>query len=72
LDEWKSSACVEGARQAWANLKCHFPNLKLEPLILTYPKDKDGNEARPDSYYDDVLPHAKHTERACSLKNIIQ
>lgn len=54
----KSSVAREGARQAWATLKAHFPALNLASIAVSNPKRPDETEIPPDNYFAKVLPFA--------------
>lgn len=72
IAQWKESAAREGARQAWACVKSHFPDLPLEPIVESNPKDANGNPVLPDAYFEVVMPVARRTEQARSLNDFIQ
>lgn len=52
------------------SMKCRPP---IEPIILVDPKDSSTDlPIKPDAYFDDVMPYARHTEKSCHLSDIIE
>lgn len=69
IDAVKRSACIEGARMAFARVKTFWGKMKAIDLATRNPpKGKDRPE--PEHYFDDVLEAARLIEGQCS-KNII-
>lgn len=68
---WQVSAARKGARQAWAMVQTHFPDLDLEPIAGVGPEGPDGKEVKPDANFKRVMPYARMSEKDCCLKKII-
>ena len=69
IDAAKRSACIEGARMAFARVKTFWGKMKaVDVVVKSPPKGKDRNE--PEHYFEDVLEAARLIEGQCS-KNIM-
>ena len=69
VEDVKSSACIEGARMAFARVKMHWAKMKAVKLATEGPPA--GKEHRtPERYFDDVLKGSRIVEGQCS-KDII-
>ena len=69
IDAVKRSACIEGARMAFARVKTFWGKMKaIEVAAKSPPKGKDYHA--PEHYFEDVLEAARLIEGQCS-KDII-
>ena len=69
IDAVKQSACIEGARMAFARVKTFWGKMKaIEVAAKSPPKGKD--RYAPEHYFEDVLEAARLVEGQCS-KDII-
>ena len=69
IDAVKRSACIEGARMAFARVKTFWGKMKaIDVAAKSPPKGKDRLE--PEHYFEDVLEAARLIEGQCS-KDII-
>ena len=69
IDAVKRSACIEGARMAFARVKTYWGNMKaIDVAVKSPPKGKDHHA--PEHYFEDVLEAARLIEGQCS-KDII-
>ena len=69
IDAVKRSACIEGARMAFARVKTFWGKMKaIDVEAKSPPKGKDSYE--PEHYFEDVLEAARLIEGQCS-KNIM-
>ena len=65
IDAVKRSACIEGARMAFARIKTFWGKMKvIDVATRNPPKGKDRPE--PEHYFDDVLEAARLIEGQCS------
>ena len=69
IDVVKRSACIEGARMAFARVKTYWAKMKATDVAAkSPPKGKDHHA--PEHYFEDVLESARLIEGQCS-KNMI-
>ena len=68
---WKTSACWEGAREAWAMIKTRYTGLDPERMAQVGPVGADGQEVPLHLVYDQVMPAARLSQEDCSLDAII-
>jgi hypothetical protein len=68
---WKTSACREGAREAWAMVKTRFTKLEPEHMAHVGPAGPDGQEIPLHLVYDQVMLAARFSREDCALDNII-
>ena len=69
IDVVKRSACIEGARMAFARVKTYWAKMKANDVVAKGPpKGKDHHA--PEHYFKDVLEGARLIEGQCS-KNMI-
>jgi hypothetical protein len=68
---WKTSACREGAREAWAMIKTRYTGLDPEHMARVGPVGVDGQEIPLHLVYDQVMPAARLSQQDCSLDTII-
>ena len=69
IDVVKRSACIEGARMAFARVKAYWAKMKATDVAAKGPpKGKDHHA--PEHYFEDVLEGARLIEGQCS-KNMI-
>ena len=69
IDAAKRSACIEGARMAFARVKTYWGKMKdIDVAAQGPPKGKDHHA--PEHYFEDVLEAARLIEGQCS-KGII-
>ena len=65
IDAVKRSACIEGARMAFARVKTFWGRMKaIDVAAKSPPKGKDHYE--PEHYFKDVLEAARLIEGQCS------
>ena len=65
IDAVKRSACIEGARMAFARVKTFWGKMKaIDVAAKGPPKGKDRPE--PERYFEDVLEAARLIEGQCS------
>ena len=65
IDAMKRSACIEGARIAFARVKMFWGKMKdIDVAARSPPKGKDRCE--PEHYFEDVLEAARLIEGQCS------
>ena len=68
---WKTSACREGAREAWAMVKTRFTKLDPNHMARVGPKGLDGREIPVNLVYDQVAVAAKYSQQDCKLDSLI-
>ena len=68
---WKTSACREGAREAWAMIKTRFTKLNPEHMAWVGPLGPDGQEVPLHLVYDQVMPAARLSQEDCTLDTLI-
>ena len=69
IDAVRRSACIEGARMAFARVKTYWGKMKaIDVAAKSPPKGKDHHA--PEHYFEDVLEAARLIEGQCS-KNIV-
>ncbi|XP_020150077.4 uncharacterized protein [Aegilops tauschii subsp. strangulata] len=66
---WKRSACLEGARQAYASVKAYYPVVKPEEMAKGAP---EGTKRVPEQYFNDVMPGARLSEAKCRKDTILE
>ncbi|XBH56015.1 hypothetical protein VPH35_077949 [Triticum aestivum] len=65
IEAVKRSACIEGARMAFAHVKMHWA--KMKAIVVATEGPPEGKDHRkPESYIDDVLEGARLVEGQCS------
>ena len=65
IDAVKRSACIEGARMAFARVKTFWGKMKaIDVAVKSPPKGKD--RPKPEHYFEDVLEAAHLIEGQCS------
>ena len=65
IDAVRRSACIEGARMAFARVKTFWGKMKaIDVAAKSPPKGKDRPE--PEHYFEDVLEAARLIEGQCS------
>ena len=65
IDAVKRSACIEGARMAFARVKTFWGKMKaIDVAGRSPPKGQDRNE--PEHYFEDILDVARLIEGQCS------
>ena len=69
IDAVKRSACIEGARMAFARVKTYWAKMKATDVAAKGPPKGKGHHA-PEHYFEDVLEGARLIEGQCS-KNMI-
>ena len=71
VDVLKRSACIEGARMAFAHVKMHWAKMKVRNISTAGPPE--GKEHRkPERYFEDVIEGAHLVEGQCSKEVIFQ
>ena len=69
IDAVKRSACLEGARLAFAKTMVHWP--KINPMdMATHPPPKGKEHRRPEQYFAQVMTGAWAIEGQC-LKDVM-
>ena len=69
IEAVKRSACIEGARMAFARVKMHWEKMKAAGVAVKGPPE--GKDYRkPERYFEDVLEGARLIAGQC-LKNIM-
>ena len=68
---WKTSACREGAREAWAMVKTRFTKLDPNHMARVGPQGLDGKEIPVNLVYDQVMIAAKYSQEDCRLDSLI-
>ena len=71
IETWKVSACREGAREAWAMVKTHYPSMDLGKVAKVGPKGPNGKEIKPKVNYERVMPFVRISEQDCRLDKLI-
>ena len=61
----KRSACIEGARMAFARVKMHWAKMKAT-VVATEGPPEGKDHRKPERYFDDVLEGARIVEGQCS------
>ena len=61
----KCSACIEGARMAFARVKMHWAKMKAT-VVATEGPPEGKDHRKPERYFDDVLEGARILEGQCS------
>ena len=59
---WKTSACREGAREAWARVKTRYTGLDPNHMARVGPRGPDGKEIPINLVYDQVMTAAKFSQ----------
>ena len=68
---WKTSACREGAREAWAMVKTRFTKMDPNHMARVGPQGPDGKEIPVNLVYDQVMIAAKYSQEDCKLDSLI-
>ena len=68
---WKTSACWEGAREAWAMVKTRYTGLDPNHMARVGPRGPDAKEIPVNLVYDQVVIAAKYSQEDCSLDILI-
>ena len=68
---WKTSACREGAREAWAMIKTRYTGLNTKRMAQVGPVGPDGQEVPLHLVYDQVMPAARLSQEDCALDGLI-
>ena len=69
IDAIKWSACIEGARMAFARVKVQWVKMKATEIAISGPLEGKDHR-RPERYFGEVLEGARIVEGQCS-KDII-
>ena len=69
IDVVKRSACIEGARMAFARVKLQRAKMKATEVATAGPPEGKDHR-KPERYFDDVLEGARVVEGQCS-KDVI-
>ena len=69
IDAVKRSACIEGARMAFARVKTYWAKMKATDVAAKSPPNGKDRHA-PEHYFEDVLEGARLIEGQCS-KDVI-
>ena len=65
IDAMKRSACIEGARMAFALVKTYWGKMKAIDVATKSPQ-KGKDHPGPEHYFEDVLEAARLIEGQCS------
>ena len=68
---WKTSACREGAREAWAMIKTRYTGLNPKHMARVGLAGPDGQEVPLHLVYDQVMPATRLSQEDCALDAII-
>ena len=68
---WKSSACREGAREAWAIVKTRYTGLNPNHKALVGPQGPDRKEFPASLVYDQVMIALKYSQEHYMLDSLI-
>ena len=68
---WKTSACREGVREAWAMIKTRFTKLNPEHMARVGPVGLDDREVPLHLVYYQVMPAARISQEDWALDAII-
>ncbi|XP_044396375.1 uncharacterized protein [Triticum aestivum] len=68
---WNTSACREGAREAWAMVKTCFTKLDPNHMARVGPQGPNGKEIPLNLVYDQVMIAAKYSQEDCRLDSLI-
>ena len=66
---WKWSACLEGAREAFAAIRTWYPKLDLELVAQRGPK---GKKREAKDYFEVVMPAARVSEKKYKKEMILE
>ena len=69
VELWKRSACLEGAREAFAAVRTWYPKLELEPVAQRGP---EGKKREAKDYFEVVMPAARVSEKKCKKERILE
>jgi hypothetical protein len=67
VNRWKRSACMEGARRAYACVKMHFRKVEAE-VVAAGPSE--GKARTAEQFFTDVEEGARLTEAMCPKANL--
>ena len=65
IDVVKRSACIEGARMAFARVKMQWAKMKATDVATAGPPEGKDHR-KPERYFEDVLEGARIVEGQCS------
>ena len=68
---WKTSACREGAREAWAMVKTRYTGLDPNHMARVGPWGPDRKEIPVSLVYDQVMTAAKFSQQDCKLDSLL-
>ena len=71
FEQWKASACREGAREAWVMVKTRFTKLDPNHMAQVGLQGPDGKEIQVNLVYDQVMIAAKYSQEDCRLDSLI-
>ena len=71
FEQWKTSACREGAREAWARVKTRYTGLYPNHMARIAPQGLDGKEIPVSLVYDQVKVAAKYSQQDCKLDSLL-
>lgn len=66
---WKRLAYLEGARQAYASVKTHYPRVKPEVMAKVGPSSKNRV---PEDYFEDVMSGTRISKAKCRKETILE
>ena len=68
---WKTSACRQGAREAWAMVKMRYTKADPNHMAEVRPVGPDGKEIPVSLVYGQVELAAKYSQQDCKLDNLL-
>ena len=68
---WKTSACREGAQEAWAMVKTRYTGLDPNHMARVGPRGPNGKEIPVSPVYDQVMTAAKFSQQDCKLDSLL-
>ena len=68
---WKMSACLQGAREAWAMVKTCYTELDPNHMDVVGLAGPDGQEIPVSLVYDQVALAAKYSPQDCKLDSLL-
>lgn len=71
FEMWKTSACHEAAREAWAMVKTHYTRLDPNHMARVGPQGPDWKEILVSLVYDQVMIATKYSQQDCKLDSLL-
>ena len=67
---WKTSACCEGTREAWAMVKTQYTGLDPNHMARVRPQGPDEKEIPVSLVYNQVMIAVKFSQQDCKLDSL--